>query len=159
MIRYEIVETETQLKLFLIMYKEYLEYLASIGHDIVTNPKLPDIEQELKSRDMAQDRQIIAHFDDELAGCIGLEKMDDDVCEMKRMFVKPEYRGKGMGKQLAELIVEEGKKMGYKYMRLSTLTYLKEALNIYRSLGFKEIGPYYEDDANIEDIVFLEIEL
>ncbi len=159
MIRHEIVETEEQRKLFMILYKEYLESIASTGHDISTNPKLPSIEQEFKSHDRTQDRQIIALQDDALVGCIALARIDDDVCEMKRMFVRAMYRNKGIGRELAKLIVEEAKKMGYKYMRLSSLYWLKEGLHIYRTMGFKEIEPYYEDDSNIENIVFMEIAL
>ncbi len=91
------------------------------------------------------------------AGCVGLRKIDTGVCEMKRLFVKPGFRGKGAGRMLAEEIIREAKKLGYKKMRLDTMDWLKEAVRLYESLGFQPIHPYYHNP--ISGAAFWELNL
>jgi ribosomal protein S18 acetylase RimI-like enzyme len=79
---------------------------------------------------------------DEPIGCVGVRKFKDGVCEMKRLFVRSQYQGRGIGRQLAIRIIEEATELGYQKMWLDTLSTLKEANKLYRSLGFKEIEPY-----------------
>lgn len=81
----------------------------------------------------------------EPAGCVALRKMEEGVCEMKRLFVRPEYRGAGIGKALAERVVAAAKELGYRRMRLDTLERLGEAVGLYRAMGFVPIDPYYEN--------------
>ena len=102
-------------------------------------------------------RLYLAEYDNRLAGCVALKKIAPDICEMKRLYIKPEFRGKKLGRQLAEMIVEEGRKIGYKKMRLDTLQRLGTALKLYRSMGFIETEPYVHNPH--EDVVFMELEL
>jgi GNAT superfamily N-acetyltransferase len=88
---------------------------------------------------------------------VGLRKTDTGVCEMKRLFVKPGYRGKGVGRVLAEKTIREAKKLGYKKMRLDTMDWLKEAVRLYESLGFQQIPPYYHNP--ISGAAFWELNL
>jgi DNA-binding MarR family transcriptional regulator/predicted GNAT family acetyltransferase len=81
----------------------------------------------------------------EPAGCVALRKMDEGICEMKRLFVRPEYRGSGIGRVLAERVVVAAKDLGYRRMRLDTLERLGEAVGLYRAMGFVPIEPYYEN--------------
>ena len=102
-------------------------------------------------------RLIIAKYDSEAAGCIALKKIGEGVCEMKRLYVRPKFRGKKIGRQLAEKIIAEAKLIGYKKMRLDTLRRLNEAVTLYRSLSFREIQPYVFNPH--EDAVYMEIDL
>ena len=97
---------------------------------------------------------ILAEEGAETAGCAALRKLSKEICEMKRMFVRPGSRGKGLGRKLAEAIISEAKKIGYKRMRLDTVASLKEANALYKSLGFQEIGPYRHNP--LKGAVFLE---
>jgi putative acetyltransferase len=79
-------------------------------------------------------------------GCIGLRKISEGICEMKRLYVKPEHQGHGLGKKLVELIVDEAKKSGYNKMRLDTIKEkMPNAVDIYEKHGFKKIDAYYDN--------------
>jgi putative acetyltransferase len=103
-------------------------------------------------------RLLLAYENDQLAGCVALRKLSDDVCEMKRLFLRPEFQGKGRGRQLAQQIIEEARRAGYRTMRLDTLAeQMGKAIGLYYSLGFKEIEPYYENP--VKGAIFMELEL
>jgi putative acetyltransferase len=100
-------------------------------------------------------RLLLAKCNGDPVGCIALRQIGDGICEMKRLFVRPAVRGRGIGKDLAQAIVEEARRIGYKHMRLDTV--LEPAKSLYRSLGFREIPPYQQ--VPIEGVVFMELEL
>ena len=91
------------------------------------------------------------------AGCAALRKFGDGIGEMKRLFVRPEYRGRGLGRALAMRVLDEATAAGYAGIRLDTLARLKEAGRLYQSLGFKQIKPYYPNP--LEDVVYWELAL
>jgi ribosomal protein S18 acetylase RimI-like enzyme len=127
-------------------------YEASLPFDL----SFQRFEEEVKglpgSYAPPRGRMLLARRGGTVAGCVALRQIGADTCEMKRLFVLPAFRGRGIGKALAEAIIEEGRRMGYKRMRLDTV--LEPAKGLYRSLGFREIPPYQH--VPVAGVVFME---
>jgi GNAT superfamily N-acetyltransferase len=100
---------------------------------------------------------LLALYDGRPAGCVALRRLEDYICEMKRLFVSLDLHGLGIGKRLAIEIIAEAKRLGYTRMRLDTMAKMKSAQKLYYSLGFKEIEPYRYNP--VEATVFMELEL
>ena len=102
-------------------------------------------------------RLFLVFADEKLAGCIALRKLEDEICEMKRLFVRDEFRGLKIGVLLIEKIIEEAKKIGYKKMRLDTFpAKMGKAVSLYESYGFRQIAPYYHNPYG--ETLFMELE-
>jgi GNAT superfamily N-acetyltransferase len=103
-------------------------------------------------------RLLLVLVDTQLAGCVALRKIGDGTCEMKRLFLRQAFRGKGLGRKLAEAIIQEARQIGYQRMRLDTLPpKMIDAIAIYHSLGFKEIAAYYDNP--VPGAKFMELSL
>jgi len=103
-------------------------------------------------------RLLLAKEGDQLAGCIAMRKLEPGVCEMKRLFLRPSYRGRGLGRILVESIIDEARRLGYTHMRLDTLPgRMDQAIGLYQSIGFVEIEPYYENP--VEGAKFMQLQL
>ncbi len=118
------------------------EYAASLGIDL----SLQGFDEELATLPGRYGppggRLLIALHEGALAGCVALRAIEAGVCEMKRLYTRPAFRGKGLGRLLAESIVREGRAIGYRRMVLDTLESMAAARGLYRSLGFRTIEPY-----------------
>ncbi|SRR6266404_892375 len=101
-------------------------------------------------------RLFLADDGDDVMGCVALRKIGDSVGEMKRLYVRPQFRGRGLGRTLTEKLIAEAKQIDYASLRLDTLPgKMDQAIAMYRSLGFKEIAPYYKNP--VEGATFMEL--
>ena len=100
---------------------------------------------------------LIAMYGEQPAGCVGLRKLSDSICEGKRLYVKPEFRGLKIGRGLVEAIIAEARRIGYSAIRGDTAPSMKTAQALYASLGFKEIESYRYNP--IEGVKFIELKL
>ncbi|HRS21268.1 MAG TPA: GNAT family N-acetyltransferase, partial [Clostridia bacterium] len=122
--------------------KLFLEYARSLEIDL----DFQDFETELNTLpgkyQPPDGALILALVEGKEAGCIALRKISKDICEMKRLYVRDEYRGLGLGKKLVGMIIDEAVNKHYQYMRLDTLPTMKSAQSLYSSFGFYDIEPY-----------------
>ena len=103
-------------------------------------------------------RIYLAEVDNVVAGCVALRPMADErVCEMKRLFVREEFRGQKIGRILTEKILTDAKKIGYHTMRLDTLQRMETARSLYKKLGFTVIPAYYNNP--MDEVVYMELKL
>jgi GNAT superfamily N-acetyltransferase len=100
---------------------------------------------------------LVARADGAAAGCVALRPLDETTCELKRLYVRPAHRGRGIGRLLVASILEEARRRGYRMMRLDTVPGMESAQALYEQLGFREIAPY--TDNPVEGTRFLELEL
>ena len=136
----------------------FLEYAQSLGFSLC----FQNFDKELAALpgDYAPPggRLLLAEYECQLAGCVALHKLDSRVCEMKRLYLRPQFRGKGIGRALAERIIAEALQIGYQRMRLDTVEpVMKDAVEMYRKLGFKEIAPYCANP--IAGTLYMELQL
>jgi len=107
---------------------------------------------------MPDGRLLLAYVDDCLAGCIAMRKLEDGICEMKRLFVRDDFRGLRIGISLIERLIAEAREIGYSKMRLDTFPpKMGKAVSLYETHGFVEIPPYYENPHS--DVLFMELSL
>lgn len=135
----------------------FLEYAESLGFSIC----FQNFEQELADIQVqygAPNGCLLLVLNGETTvGCAGVRRWNDDIAELKRMYLKPETRGKGMGRELLQTALEHARQLGYRNIRLDTLPTMKAAIAIYRESGFTDIPAYRENP--IEGAIYLEKQL
>ena len=135
----------------------FREYQRSIDVDLC----FQDFEREVKELPGEYappgGRLLLCFHEGKLAGCVALRGIDESICEMKRLYVRPTFRGKHLGKQLVDTVISQARAVGYTQMRLDTLPSMKEAIALYRSMGFTEIAPYRHNP--VSGALFMELDL
>ena len=136
----------------------FLEYAQSLGFSLC----FQNFDQELTNLpgDYAppSGRLLLADYEGQLAGCVALHLLEKNICEMKRLYLRPRFRGKGLGRALAERMIAEARHIGYRRMRLDTVEpVMKDAVAMYRKMGFKEIAPYCKNP--IAGALYMELQL
>ncbi|HET7436817.1 MAG TPA: GNAT family N-acetyltransferase [Thermoanaerobaculia bacterium] len=115
----------------------FLEYAASLDVDL----SFQQFDDELAQLDTTYALILIAREERQPAGCVALRDLGDRICEMKRLYVRPAFRGQNLGRALAERVAE-ARARGFRAMRLDTLPSMHAAIAMYESLGFADIAPY-----------------
>lgn len=144
-----------------ILFQEYEALLVSLNDEIAACLAMQNYDQELAHLEekygMPDGRLYVAYCNDVLAGCIALRRRWDDFCELKRVFVRPQFRGIHLGRTLLEKIICDAGSAGYRHMLLDTLPNLYTAISMYESFGFYRIGPYYDNP--VRDAVYMQLDL
>ena len=136
----------------------FLEYAESLGFSLC----FQGFDEELRALPgmyaPPRGRLLLASEDDRPAGCVGLHPWEGDAAEMKRLYVRPTFRGRGLGRILTEAALAEARSIGYRSVRLDTIpSLMQSAIALYRELGFREIPPYRENP--IPGALYLELSL
>ena len=154
MIRLHVATSASDLESVRTLFREYADSLG-------VNLDYQGFEEEV--RDLPgkyappSGTLVLAFNDDELVGCVGVRPIDDEIAEMKRLYVRPTGRGLGLGRTLAEAAIRFATVTGYSRMRLDTLPQMDRAQDLYRSLGFMPIDAYRY--SAVPGTVFLELVL
>ncbi len=144
-----------------ILFSEYTKMLIAGDSSFQKYLELQNYDDELEHLDIKygfpDGRLYIAFYNGELAGCIGLRKIDQWNCEMKRLYVRPAFRGKHIGSKLVQQIIKDAKEIGYSHMLLDTLPFLKIAIDMYKAYGFYEISSY--NDSPMSTSIYMKLDL
>jgi ribosomal protein S18 acetylase RimI-like enzyme len=133
------------------------EYAASLGVDLCFQNFGHELDNMREMYGAPSGCILLARRQDAILGCVALRPFGETVCEMKRLYVRPEERGVNVGRRLAVEILGRARRAGYQRMVLDTLESLKAARALYQSLGFREVEPYYTNP--LEGVVYMELEL
>jgi len=121
----------------------FLEYADSLGFSLCFQGFDRELDGLPGDYAPPDGRLLIAEYRGQPAGCVALHKLEPGVCEMKRLYLRPQLRGRGVGRTLAEFVIAEARAIGYQKMRLDTVEpVMPNAVALYRRLGFVEIEPY-----------------
>ncbi len=143
------------------LFTEYTEYLVENDVEFKKYLEIQKYDNEIENLEdkygMPWGRLYIAFYENQVAGCIALRKLNDTQCEMKRLYVKPEFRNKGIAKMLVEKVISDSKEIGYSSMLLDTLPFLQTAIKMYKKIGFYEIGCY--NDSPLDNTIYMKLDL
>lgn len=143
------------------LFLEYTQMLTQNDNHFAKYLELQQYDKELDHLDekygLPNGRLYLVKFDQEPAGCIALRKIDEATCEMKRLYVRPKYRGLGLADKLIQRLIADAKEIGYQAMLLDTLPFLEAAVHLYKKLGFYEVECY--NNSPIENAIYMRLDL
>ena len=145
----------------LSLFTEYTQMLVSHDPSFQIYLDIQHYEDEIRDLEAKygwpEGRLYLALWDGEAAGCIALRKLDEQRCEMKRLYVRPAFRGHKIGDALVDRVLQDAKAIGYRHMLLDTLPFLESAIHMYQKRGFYEIPCY--NDSPVETTIFMQYDL
>lgn len=143
------------------LFLEYTQMLVKGDAAFAKYLEIQNYNEELQHLEakygMPAGRLHLARYGGKTAGCIGLRKIDEHRCEMKRLYVKPEFQGKAIGRRLIEQVIADAKEIGYSCMLLDTLPFLQSALYLYRQYGFYEVESY--NNSPMDTSIYMRLDL
>jgi GNAT superfamily N-acetyltransferase len=166
-IKIERASSSTDLTEVEVLMREYLNWAAEeTEKQFSENLKVEElIEHSLQDMNLflsESGRLLIVRVDEDIAGMGFLKRIKDEVCEIKRMYVRPGNRGLGLGRKILQALIDAAKEIGYTRVLLDSEKYMHAAHDLYRSCGFNETSPYSETEMNPEyyqHLVFMELKL
>lgn len=143
------------------LFQEYTDMLVAGDPLFAAYLELQNYDDELAHLEhkygLPKGRLYLLYCDGEVAGCIGLKQMDPKCCELKRLYIKPAFRGRHLSDFLVEKIINDAKEIGYKTILLDTLPFLTAAIALYKKHGFREISKY--NGSPMENAVYMQLDL
>lgn len=144
-----------------VLFAEYTQMLIENEPGFRQYLELQNYEDELRHLEEKyggpDGRLYLARWDGAAAGCIGLRRLDAERCEMKRLYVRPAFRGKKIGNVLAERTLADARKIGYRHMLLDTFPFLRSAIKLYQGFGFYEIPSY--NNSPMGNLIYMQLDL
>jgi ribosomal protein S18 acetylase RimI-like enzyme len=137
-----------------IIRELFNDYQNELNEDLCFQGFENELKEPLKKYGLPKGALLLAYWNNHVAGCIALHDLGNDVCEMKRLYVKPEFRKHKIGQTLVMQVLDVAKQFGYTSMKLDTLQKLQPAIELYKKFGFKETTAYYQNP--IEAVVYIE---
>ncbi len=157
----EIVLAYDYMDAFLTLVKEYTDAISEEGDEVQATLSSQNLEDELqdtqKKYGLPHGRMYLALVDGKAAGCVALTKNDEDHCEIKRLYVRPQFRGQHISRKLTQRVIEDAKFIGYRYMRLDTFPFMRSAIRLYEKMGFEYVARYNDNPA--DSAIFMQLTL
>jgi len=141
---------------FEIAKKLFVGYADSLGFDLAFQDFQQELDNLAEYYNLPDNCLMLVKYKGQIVGCVGLKRFSDEICEMKRLYVRPQFQGLGIGRALAQAVIEQARKIGYTHMRLDFIA-PRVSETLYKSLGFTEIAPY--EDIPIAGSKFMELKL
>lgn len=143
------------------LFSEYTDMLIKGDRKFADYLKLQNYNNELTDLEskygLPDGRLLLALCNGEAAGCIALRKISETECEMKRLYVRPQFRKNGIAKMLVNRIIDDATEIGYKHILLDTLPFLETAIDMYKRMGFYEIPSY--NNSPMDNLIYLKYDL
>jgi ribosomal protein S18 acetylase RimI-like enzyme len=149
--------TATSHEDFAVARELFEEYARELGVDLCFQNFASELHQLAVMYAAPEGRLLLAKGNGEFRGCVGVRRLSEDACEMKRLYVRAAARRSGLGRRLAEAAIQAARELGYRRMLLDTLETMHSAQILYRGLGFKEVAPYYPNP--LPQVTYMSLDL